>query len=131
MSRRSRACTSEGRNDQLVEATSASVGEVAACLVRVPTEVVKQRMQTANLADVAAQAEGAAGTQMSSSLGYAKHLLKTEGPRGFYQGFGSTVIRELPFSFIQMPLYELAKHELRRSFPGPDAGGEAAWHGGV
>lgn len=31
---------------------------------------------------------------------------KNEGLRGFYRGFGSTVIREIPFAFIQFPIFE-------------------------
>ncbi|KPV71792.1 uncharacterized protein RHOBADRAFT_19025 [Rhodotorula graminis WP1] len=73
---------------------SASSGEVAACLVRVPTEVVKQRAQTA---------------AASSSLDVARQVWAREGLRGFYRGFGSTVAREIPFTCLQFPLYERLK----------------------
>ncbi|TEB40123.1 S-adenosylmethionine transporter [Coprinellus micaceus] len=77
---------------------SASFGEVAACLVRVPTEVIKTRMQTSSY--------GAAGT---SSWASAKLVLANDGWRGFYRGFGITVMREIPFTSIQFPLYEFFK----------------------
>ncbi|KAI4888777.1 hypothetical protein NFI96_019330, partial [Prochilodus magdalenae] len=58
---------------------AASLGETVACLIRVPTEVVKQRAQA------------------SPSL-HTHHVLLTtlreEGVRGLYRGFGSTVLRE-------------------------------------
>ncbi|GAA5853034.1 hypothetical protein JCM8547_004779 [Rhodosporidiobolus lusitaniae] len=79
----------------VVHMLSASGGEVAACLVRVPTEVVKQRSQTS-----------AAGT---SSLDVFKSVLSQQGLRGFYRGFGTTVAREIPFSLLQFPLYERLK----------------------
>ncbi|WAR22673.1 SAMC-like protein [Mya arenaria] len=77
--------------EPLVHMIAASAGEVGACLLRVPVEVVKQRAQA---------------NRQSSSLNEFKHTLKTEGFRGLYRGYSSTVIREIPFSFIQFPLWE-------------------------
>ncbi|GFS06905.1 S-adenosylmethionine mitochondrial carrier protein [Elysia marginata] len=74
--------------------TSASVGEVAACLVRVPVEVVKQRTQTLSTA---------------SSFSTFKRTLHAEGIGGFYRGYLTTVLREIPFSMIQFPLWEFLK----------------------
>lgn len=83
---------------------AASVGEIAACAVRVPTEVVKQRAQ--------------ASTSSTSSLselkyiiaqGYAKggfHVFK-----GLYRGWSITVLREVPFTIIQFPLWEALKKQ--------------------
>ncbi|CAK9795665.1 S-adenosylmethionine mitochondrial carrier protein [Anthophora plagiata] len=68
-----------------VHMTGASVGEMVACLIRVPVEVLKQRRQ-AFLCDT--------------------HRLSL---RTLYRGYGSTVIRDLPFGFIQMPLWEYFK----------------------
>lgn len=79
---------------------SASVGEIAACLVRVPTEVIKTRTQT-----------GSYGSSKSSFAG-ARLLLAQEGIRGFYRGFGTTIMREIPFTSIQFPVYELLKAKL-------------------
>ncbi|KAE9402334.1 mitochondrial carrier [Gymnopus androsaceus JB14] len=76
---------------------SASMGEIAACLIRVPTEVIKTRMQTYTYG---------AG---HSSLAAAQILWTSNGIRGFYRGFGITVMREIPFTSIQFPLYELLK----------------------
>eukprot|EP00093_Oithona_nana_P009966 09966.XXX_110365_111186_1 [CDS] Oithona nana genome sequencing. len=80
---------------------AASTAEVAACSVRVPVEVIKQRMQVAS--DV--------NTKSSQVL---SDLLKTEGPRGLYRGFATTVIREVPFSMIQFPLWEWLKSKWAR-----------------
>ncbi|KAG0240482.1 hypothetical protein BGX31_001943 [Mortierella sp. GBA43] len=73
---------------------SASGGEIAACFVRVPTEVVKQRMQT---------------KQYSTTVGALKAIVQNEGILGFYRGYLSTVAREIPFTCIQFPLYEYMK----------------------
>ncbi|KAJ7160263.1 mitochondrial carrier domain-containing protein [Mycena filopes] len=79
---------------------SASVAEVAACLVRVPTEVIKTRAQTSTYGPG------------QSSLSAARFLLASDGWKGFYRGFGSTIMREIPFTSIQFPLYELLKSRL-------------------
>uniref|UniRef100_A0AAQ4QLM9 Mitochondrial S-adenosylmethionine carrier protein n=1 Tax=Gasterosteus aculeatus aculeatus TaxID=481459 RepID=A0AAQ4QLM9_GASAC len=73
---------------------AASLGEIVACLIRVPTEVIKQRTQAS-----------------PSSTTYHTLLatLREEGVRGLYRGYGSTVLREIPFSLVQFPLWEYLK----------------------
>jgi len=73
------------------QGAAASAGETMACLVRVPTEVVKQRMQAG---------------QYSSLRDAASTIFSKEGIRGFYTGYLTTVSREIPFALIQFPLYE-------------------------
>ncbi len=83
---------------------AASIGEVMACLVRVPTEVLKSKMQT-----------NAPGTHTLSST--VQLVLSEKDGRGFasnvfgglYRGYGITLLREVPFAFIQFPLYEKFK----------------------
>jgi len=70
---------------------ASSAGEVAACLVRVPTENVKQKMQAGLYKTMGETVNG---------------ILKQQGARGFYVGYFTTVAREIPFSFIQFPIYE-------------------------
>ncbi|KAF9096388.1 S-adenosylmethionine transporter [Mortierella sp. AD031] len=77
-----------------VHMMSASGGEIAACFVRVPTEVIKQRMQT---------------KQFQTTTAALKSVIHNEGILGFYRGYFSTVAREIPFSCIQFPLYEYMK----------------------
>jgi len=86
----------------LTHMLSASFAETAACLVRVPTEVVKQRMQTA---------AGGANETLSMAL---RGIWSSFGARGFYTGYGTTVAREIPFSFIQFPIWERMKLLLAR-----------------
>jgi len=84
---------------------AASMGEAAACLVRVPTEVVKANMQTAKeqvslfktVKTVLKQRHG--GSMLVGVTG------------GLYRGFGITLFREVPFAAIQFPLYERLKFE--------------------
>lgn len=52
--------------------------------MRVPTEVIKTRMQTASYGNLA-----------QSSFSAAKLVLSQEGLRGFYRGFNITIMREV------------------------------------
>lgn len=80
---------------------AASVGEAVACLVRVPTEVIKAKMQTA-----------------STRLGLLETIRQVTREKhhnaltgGLYRGYGITLFREIPFAMIQFPLYERFKIE--------------------
>ncbi len=84
-----------GQSGPWVHMASASLGEVAACTVRVPVEVLKQRRQ--------ADAKGPSTSELLRSV------LRTEGAGGLYRGYLTTVLREIPFSLIQFPLWEWLK----------------------
>jgi solute carrier family 25 S-adenosylmethionine transporter 26 len=89
-------------SDATVHMTAASMGEVAACLVRVPTEVVKAKMQTAKTH------HGLVETiRMVLQERQGDFLAPLTG--GLYRGFGMTLFREIPFAMIQFPLYERSK----------------------
>jgi solute carrier family 25 S-adenosylmethionine transporter 26 len=86
---------------------AASLGEVAACAVRVPTEVVKQRAQAG---------------QHPSSLSALRAILsqyRSIGVPGvwmeLYRGWSVTIMREIPFTVIQFPLWESMKEYRRRT----------------
>lgn len=92
-------CSYESVKSQLGNTVSSHmiasiVGEIAACVIRVPTEVVKQRSQ--------------ANSQLSSLASF-KATVATENLRGLYRGYGSTLAREIPFSVLQFPLWEFLK----------------------
>uniref|UniRef100_H0UY62 Mitochondrial S-adenosylmethionine carrier protein n=1 Tax=Cavia porcellus TaxID=10141 RepID=H0UY62_CAVPO len=65
---------------------AASAGEVVACLIRVPSEVVKQRAQ------VSASAR---------TFHIFSNILYEEGIQGLYRGYKSTVLREALWSWRQ------------------------------
>lgn len=86
-----------------VHMIAASLGEIAACAVRVPTEVVKQRAQAGlfNGSSLATLQDILAFRQKSS--GHSTML------RELYRGSGATVVREVPFALIQFSLWEYLK----------------------
>ncbi|XP_024412387.1 mitochondrial S-adenosylmethionine carrier protein isoform X2 [Desmodus rotundus] len=65
---------------------AASAGEVVACLIRVPSEVVKQRAQV---------------SASSRTFKIFSNILYQEGIRGLYRGYTSTVLREALWSWRQ------------------------------
>ncbi|KAL8707641.1 MAG: hypothetical protein Q9220_007379 [cf. Caloplaca sp. 1 TL-2023] len=95
-----------GRAEAVEHMLAASAGEIAACAVRVPTEVVKQRAQAA---------------QHPSSMAALRFILAQRRVIGIsgvwremYRGWGITVMREVPFTAIQFPLWEGMKSWRRR-----------------
>lgn len=85
---------SGGQEHWTQHSVASSCGEIAACLVRVPTDNIKQNMQVGKYSTL---------TEALNST------FKAGGVRGFYTGYATTVAREIPFSFIQFPIYEFLK----------------------
>ncbi|CAK9442103.1 uncharacterized protein LODBEIA_P58570 [Lodderomyces beijingensis] len=79
---------------------AASMGEVMACIVRVPAEVIKQRAQASHMG-------------LTSSWSNLMHIVRgsssSSSIRGLYRGWNSTLMREIPFTVVQFPLYEYLK----------------------
>ncbi|KAL1567184.1 S-adenosylmethionine carrier 1, chloroplastic/mitochondrial [Salvia divinorum] len=71
--------------------TAGALGGIAASFIRVPTEVVKQRMQTG---------------QFNSAPNAVRMIVAKEGFKGLYAGYGSFLLRDLPFDAIQFCIYE-------------------------
>lgn len=75
-----------------------SLGEISGCLIRVPVEVIKQRTQA---------------VQHPNSLSAFMHIVRSHNGlefwREMYRGGGITLLRELPFTMIQFPLWEALK----------------------
>lgn len=86
-------------NLHFVHMSSAAIAEVVACIVRVPVEIAKQRRQVLS-----------SDLRNRSAISILSHAYQTEGIRkGLYRGFGATIFREIPFAFIQYPLWEYLK----------------------
>lgn len=84
---------------------SASCGEVAACLVRVPAEVIKQRTQAGHIG------VNSKSTSWSNFLYLVKNKSGEGAIKGLYRGWNTTIMREIPFTIIQFPLYEWLKKQ--------------------
>jgi len=67
---------------------------LASSIVRVPTEVVKTRMQT---------------KEFNNALTALKTIALKEGSKGLFAGYGSFLLRDLPFDAIEFVTYEQLK----------------------
>merc|ERR1712193_153346 len=74
---------------------SSSIGEFFACSVRVPTVMVANNLQVGKYSTVT-EAAGA--------------IHKAGGVAGFWSGFGTMVVRDIPFAILQFPIYEGLKN---------------------
>ena len=100
---RSRLVRDYGLPQPAADVVAAPVGEVVACVIRVPVEAVKQRLQVA----------------MHPTMGDAvRAIYRTGGAGGFYAGYRVTLMREIPFGCIQFPLYEALKRMLSTAYGG-------------
>eukprot|EP00927_Polykrikos_kofoidii_P048503 TRINITY_DN42779_c0_g1_i1.p1 TRINITY_DN42779_c0_g1~~TRINITY_DN42779_c0_g1_i1.p1 ORF type:complete len:275 (-),score=32.90 TRINITY_DN42779_c0_g1_i1:397-1221(-) len=86
-----------GGDSWVVHSSTASVAEIIACFIRVPTEVVKKKMQVG---------------QYSRFLQAVRGVHAEGGAKAFYSGFITTCAREIPFAFAQFPIYEHLKTRL-------------------
>mmetsp|Transcript_17805 Transcript_17805/g.21617 ORF Transcript_17805/g.21617 Transcript_17805/m.21617 type:complete len:277 (+) Transcript_17805:134-964(+) len=84
---------------------ASALGEACACLVRVPTENVKQKLQ--------------AGVYNSNQAAL-RGIIDGKGFGGFYVGYTTTLFREIPFSMIQFPLWEGLKLKVGEFMDRPD-----------
>jgi len=91
------------RDPAIGHCIAASCGEAAACLVRVPTEVMKQNMQ------VGEGKLGVVETFRKIVSQKQSHAFMSPVLGGLYRGYGITLMREVPFAFIQFPMYERMK----------------------
>jgi len=100
-----------GHDSSAAHMLAGGAGEIVACLVRVPTENVKQKLQ-ANL--------------FPSTSAVLRNIIDLQGFRGFYTGYLTTVMREIPFSMIQFPLWEAAKSMVSKTYDRPTRPWESA-----
>lgn len=129
----------------LTHSVASSMGEIAACAVRVPTEVIKQRAQAGlfggssllALKDIlalrhadghAAASGGGAGAEANanaavtaSSSGVKRGY--TQVIRELYRGAGITIAREIPFTVLQFTLWESMKEGYAKRMATTTGGG--------
>lgn len=80
----------------LLNLFAASLGEMCAALIRVPIEIVKQNRQVSKV--------------QYRAIDILLQAYRSDGlVNGVYRGYGVTIMRDIPFSMIQYPLWELLK----------------------
>ncbi|KAK5939277.1 S-adenosylmethionine transporter [Knufia obscura] len=123
--------TGVGLRESYVHMLASSLGEIAACAIRVPTEVVKQRAQAGLFG-------GRSRDAFVDILGLRKSAGYGVMVRELYRGGGVTVMREIPFTILQFTMWEQGKSawsERQRRLVGRERGlvtaGESAVFGSL
>jgi hypothetical protein len=102
---------------------SGLMAETAACVLFVPIDVVKERLQVQSNLARQSKLQGGSGSGSGSKplLRYrgAIHACRTiarqEGLRGIYKGYGATVASFGPFSAVYLSVYEKLKELSQRT----------------
>ncbi|GBG24409.1 Mitochondrial substrate carrier family protein E [Hondaea fermentalgiana] len=91
---------------------SGMLAETVSCVLWVPIDVIKERMQIQSLprSSKVAEVKASQGDRFYAS-GYdaLRSIVRTEGWRGFYRGYGATVMSFGPFSAMYFMFYEQFK----------------------
>ncbi|CAM9597663.1 unnamed protein product [Pylaiella littoralis] len=131
-----------GGGGMLTHLTAGMLAEIVCCVVYVPVDVVKERLQVQRPSRIATPTAlnhgGASGAGIGAvkdapmrpyrgSADTLKTILRTEGLRGIYKGYLATLASFGPFSALYFMFYEQAKAASQSLIERqPDR-----WHGGV
>jgi solute carrier family 25, member 38 len=97
----------------LANLTTGAVARASAGFILMPMTVIKVRYESNLYA-------------YTSIAGAGKDILKTEGLRGFFSGFGATAIRDAPYAGLYVLFYEQLKKRLSLLSQKVPIGGELA-----
>jgi solute carrier family 25 protein 38 len=95
----------------LANLTTGAIARVSAGFVLMPITVIKVRYESNLYA-------------YRSILGAGKDILRTEGLRGFFSGFGATAVRDAPYAGLYVLFYEQSKKRMSRFVQTVGAKGE-------
>ncbi|GAB0492363.1 hypothetical protein MMPV_003625 [Pyropia vietnamensis] len=84
----------------LLTLATASFGEAVSLATYVPTEVVAKRMQVAAVGP---------GRHYRHAFHALSSISRVEGARGLYAGAAATALRDIPYTAVQLALYEAGK----------------------
>ncbi|KAJ3099131.1 hypothetical protein HDU97_003464 [Phlyctochytrium planicorne] len=93
--------------------TAASIGDVVASVLYVPSEVVKTRLQLQGRLTGAASVSN---RDYRGSVHAFKSIYKKRGIKGLYYGWGATLLRDVPYTALQFSIYENFKSFLLNRF---------------
>jgi len=86
---------------------AAILGDLSGSFWLCPSEMIKQSLQ---------------GGVYANIFDATSSVLKTQGIGGFYRGFLSQIMRDVPFRAVQMPSYEVVKQLYSQHFATDDEG---------
>lgn len=91
--------------DSAIHFVSGMLAETSACVIYVPVDVIKERLQVQH----SIKGESFQPKNYSGSMDALKRILNTEGVRGIYKGYFATLASFGPFSALYFVFYEKMK----------------------
>jgi solute carrier family 25 S-adenosylmethionine transporter 26 len=88
------SCLLPATNVNILRVIASTLATVPTSMIRVPPEVIKQRLQSRE------------GGGTTSWIGLAQDIVREEGWGGIYLGCESQLLRELPFNVLQFVVYD-------------------------
>ncbi|TPX65637.1 hypothetical protein SpCBS45565_g05035 [Spizellomyces sp. 'palustris'] len=114
-----------GVNDSASYFLAGALGDAAASVVYVPSEVVKTRMQLQGRYN---NPHSASPHNYKGDWHALRSIWQRGGPMGLYYGWRATLARDVPFTACQFTIYELARSYMIRKFGNGDPSQLTVWH---
>ncbi len=106
---------SQTHSNAAVHLTGGLIAEAVSCVLYVPIDVVKERMQIQHVPSVAVKSSSQ-DVYYTSGSHAIRSIVQTEGIIGLYRGYGATVMSFGPYSGLMFAFYEVLKGRLEPSF---------------
>ena len=101
--------TTNQRDNFSVHFMSGMMAEAVACIVYVPVDVIKERMQVQHTSSSHGGGKNINTSNYKSSLDAVVQISRNEGLKGIYRGYGATLASFGPFSALYFVFYERFK----------------------
>jgi hypothetical protein len=95
-------------SDSAIHFCSGMLAETLACIIYVPVDVIKERLQVQH-STTSESFRSSTNNYYSGSMDALKRILNTEGLRGIYKGYLATLASFGPFSAFYFAFYEKLK----------------------
>lgn len=99
--------------DFVVHFSAGMIAETVACIIYVPVDVIKERLQVQHAAPLGHHSARGSNPYYEGSFDALKKIAKTEGVAGVYKGYAATLASFGPFSALYFMFYERCKTETR------------------
>ncbi|KAI9761425.1 MAG: hypothetical protein M4579_001075 [Chaenotheca gracillima] len=109
----------------LIHATASSIGELVSCFILTPAEVLKQNAQMIDRPSHSHSSSSSSSTKNPNSGNATLQALRRfKHPTQLWRGYTALVVRNLPFTAMQFPLFEHLKQTIkeRRKAQGKSTG---------
>ena len=102
------------QNEFMIHFLAGMIAESIACIIYVPVDVVKERLQVQNNPITNSSLPHSSRIHYHGSWNAFTKIMQNEGVKGLYKGYGATLASFGPFSAFYFMLFEQFKQEARK-----------------